>query len=398
MKILYLTQRLPFGNGETFVIPEIETLLARGHDVLILPRLSGEPVVHDDAVALVSHTRVLPRAPVILRAVLRTLIRHPLVTLRAFWRLHHTRPRPRTWSNTIATAQGIWVADLAREWGAEHIHAHWAHLPATIAMSASAFSGIPWSFTGHRYDVVLNNLLRDKLRSARFGRFIAHRMLEHASPLVGEDAIAHATVLHVGVSLPSGPLLLPPLREEPVMLCPARLIRVKGHRHLLDAAALLRDRGIPFRLQLAGSGPEEERIRRRIAELGLTDRVRLLGLVPHAELLRRYRHGEVDCVVLPSVDLGHGEHEGISVALIEAMAHGVPVVSTTTGGQAELLGGGSGVMVPPADSAALADALQRMLESRPRRLELGWRGRGRVEEEFDIARVADELIRRFAAA
>ena len=165
-----------------------------------------------------------------------------------------------------------------------------------------------------------------------------------------------------------------------------------------DAAALLRDRGIPFRLQLAGSGPEEERIRRRIAELGLTDRVRLLGLVPHAELLRRYRHGEVDCVVLPSVDLGHGEHEGISVALIEAMAHGVPVVSTTTGGQAELLGGGSGVMVPPADSAALADALQRMLESRPRRLELGWRGRGRVEEEFDIARVADELIRRFAAA
>ena len=62
------------------------------------------------------------------------------------------------------------------------------------------------------------------------------------------------------------------------------------------------------------------------------------------------------------------------------------------------LGGGSGVMVPPADSAALADALQRMLESRPRRLELGWRGRGRVEEEFDIARVADELIRRFAAA
>ena len=50
MKILYLTQRLPFGNGETFVIPEIEALLARGHDVVIIPRLSGDPVVHDDAV------------------------------------------------------------------------------------------------------------------------------------------------------------------------------------------------------------------------------------------------------------------------------------------------------------------------------------------------------------
>lgn len=398
MKILYLTQRLPFGNGETFVIPEIDALLARGHEVLIVPRLSSGPVLHDDAVALVGRTRVLPSAFGIVRAVLRALVRRPRVTLRAFWRLRRTRPRPRTYSNTIATAQGVWIAELARAWGADHIHAHWAHLTSTIAMSASAFSGIPWSFTGHRYDVVLNNLLGDKLRSARFGRFIARRMLERASPMVTRDAIARAIVLHMGVLLPPRPVGEPPDRKVPVVLCPARLVRVKGHLHLIDAAALLKERGIPFRLLLAGDGPEGERIRQRIKELGLDDSVRMLGLVSHPELLRRYRDREVDCVVLPSVDLGKGEHEGISVALIEAMAHGIPVISTLTGGLPELLSGGAGIMVPPARADALADALEPMLKSKSLRQELGSRGRRRIEEDFDITQVADELTRRFAAA
>ena len=77
-------------------------------------------------------------------------------------------------------------------WGADHIHAHWAHLTATIAMGASAVSGIPWSFTAHRYDIFLNNLLTQKLRSARFGRFIAQDMLAEARPLVTPDALARA--------------------------------------------------------------------------------------------------------------------------------------------------------------------------------------------------------------
>jgi colanic acid/amylovoran biosynthesis glycosyltransferase len=398
VKILYLTQRLPFGHGETFVVPEIEALLARGHEVLIVPRLSRDQVLHDDAVPLVARTRMLPSPRGVVRAVTRTLIRRPRLTLRTFWRLRRTRPRPRTYSNTIATAQGIWVADLARAWGADHIHAHWAHLTATMAMAASAFSGIPWSFTGHRYDVVLNNLLADKLRSARFGRFIARRMLEHARPLVEPEAMARATVLYMGLSLPPRPSGEPPERVTPMVVCPARMVPVKGHSYLLEAAALLGRRGIRFELVLAGDGPERPDIARRIGELGLGDRVRMAGITPHAELLRRYRDGEVDCVVLPSLDLGAGLHEGISVALIEAMAHGVPVVSTSTGGQPELLGDGSGIMVPPADADALADALERLLTSRALRLELGQRGRRRIERDFDVGRVADELTRRFAGA
>jgi len=134
MRIVYVTQRLPFGTGETFIVPEIDALLADGHELLIVPRLSSDPVVHDDVAAAMARTRVLPRGGDILAAVARSLARQPRRTVRAFWRLRRTRPRRRLYSNAVATAQGMWLADVARAWGADHIHAHWAHLTATLAM------------------------------------------------------------------------------------------------------------------------------------------------------------------------------------------------------------------------------------------------------------------------
>ncbi|MBA3521151.1 MAG: glycosyltransferase family 4 protein [Gemmatimonadales bacterium] len=396
MRIVYVTQRLPFGPGETFVIPEIEALLSRGHELLIVPRLSAEPVVHDHVGALVARTRTLPGAFAAAGAVARALVRHPRRTAWAFWRLRRTRPHRRAFSNVVATAQGIWLAGVAGAWGADHIHAHWAHLTATLAMGASDASGIPWSFTAHRYDVVLINLLAEKLRSARFGRFIAREMLDRARPLVGPEAIERAILLHMGVPLSRPPVGDMPVRTAPVVLCPARLAPVKGHSHLLDAAARLMTRGIAFELWLAGDGPEGGAIRRRIDELGLGDRVRILGMVPHAALLRLYSERKVDCVVLPSLDLGGGLHEGISVALIEAMAHGVPTIGTRTGGLPELLHRGAGVLIPPADPDALAAALERVLGSAALRSDLARAGRRRIEEEFDVAEISAELARRFA--
>jgi glycosyltransferase involved in cell wall biosynthesis len=293
--------------------------------------------------------------------------------------------------NAIATAGGAWLAEVARAWRADHIHAHWAHLTATLAMAASRLSGIPWSFTAHRYDVELNNLLAEKLRSARFGRFIAREILERARPSLDAEAGERAVLIHMGVCVP--PLPAPPERRDvPVLLCPARLVPIKGHRFLIDAAARLVARGLRFELRLAGDGPEAPAIALRIDELGLGDRVRMLGTVPHAELLELYRDGQVDGVVLPSL------YEGISVALMEAMAHGVPVVATRVGGVPELLQGGAGLLVPPEDPTALADALEQLVVSRPARLALGEAGRGRVEEEFDVAAIADRLARGFAGA
>ena len=141
-------------------------------------------------------------------------------------------------------------------------------------------------------------------------------------------------------------------------------------------------RGIDFELRLAGEGPERAALPRQVDRLRIGDRVRRLGTVPHVELLQRYRERRVDCVVLPSVDLGGGLHEGISVALTEAMA--------------QFLAGGAGLLAERGDPDSLAGALERMLRSPGLREELALAGRRRIEQEFAVRIVARELERRFA--
>jgi len=136
----------------------------------------------------------------------------------------------------------------------------------------------------------------------------------------------------------------------PVVVCVANLNAAKGHRYLIAAATRLRERGLACTLALVGAGPEEDRLRHQ-ADLAFLD-VRFLGArTDVAALLAR-----ADVVVLPSLS------EGMSNALMEAMAAGRPIVATNVGGTAELIEG-RGILVPPADADALAAALERVLRN-----------------------------------
>ena len=141
-----------------------------------------------------------------------------------------------------------------------------------------------------------------------------------------------------------------------------RLVTAKGYRFLLEAIANLAGRGIDVKLVMAGSGPLESALRDRAAELGIGERVMLLGSrgdVP--ELLRG-----MDVFTLSSVS------EAAPVALVEALAAGLPCVVTTVGGMVAMVDGGRcGVLTPPGDSAALADALAELIQDESRRIELG---------------------------
>ncbi len=257
-----------------------------------------------------------------------------------------------------------------------------------MGMVASEVSGVPWSFTAHRWDVVENNLLMRKAQHALFVRFISESSLRLALER-NFRAQDRAQVLHMGAVLPDELPAEDHQRHKMRVLCPANLLPVKGHRYLLEAMALLQDE--PVELWLAGQGELENALREQATHLQLNDRVRFMGQLPHEQLLRLYQEGEVDVVVLPSLDLGGGLHEGIPVSLMEAMAHGLPVVSTRTGGIPELLDGGAGVLVPPADALALADALRSLHTEPSTRRALGRAGREAVVGRFSIARVVDRL-------
>jgi glycosyltransferase involved in cell wall biosynthesis len=167
--------------------------------------------------------------------------------------------------------------------------------------------------------------------------------------------------------------------DRPLVLTPARLHAQKGHATLLEAAAQVPDAVFV----LAGDGPEREPLEALAQRLGVSDRVRFLGRredVP--DLL-----ATCDVFALPSL------YEGSSLAVLEAMAAGIPIVSSAIGGTDELIEDGrSGLLVPPGDDQALAAALRRALGEPELRAEMAARARERVEEGLTREQMAGRVM------
>lgn len=389
MRVIFVTANLPHGTDEAFIVPEIGELIRAGHQVLVVPRSPGGPVIHGQD--LLAHTRRegLYSANVMVRAA-RTAGRSPVATARSIATLLKSRSAGVAAKNFAIVPKALWLAGIAKDWGAEHIHSHWAGTTSSLAMIASRVSGIPWSFTAHRWDVVENNLLKDKIQSARMARFISADGLRMAKE-TGIGSALNARVLGMGVALP------PPVERHsgpwPIVLCPARLVEVKGHRFLIEAWRLLRKRGFHGELWLAGDGELRPQLESFARAVGLQNSIKFLGNLPHSQLLRIYHDEPVSAVVLASTDLGNGVHEGIPVGLIEAMSYGIPVVATATGGTPELVKPGTGILVPPKDPVALADAVQKLLHDRELLKSIGDCARRHVAETHDVVRVASELMK-----
>jgi colanic acid/amylovoran biosynthesis glycosyltransferase len=386
MRILYVTACMPFGTAEAFLTDELRELLAR-HEVLIVPRSPGKG--GQNGGSLVSHAK---REGLLSFQVITTALSvfasMPGKTVASAACLLRSQSLAVAYRNLAVLPKALWLAKAARAWKADHIHCHWAGTTATMALIASRLSGIPWSLTAHRSDIVGNNLLADKARSAGMVRVISQdgqkMMTGH-----GIKAGSKLRVLPMGVTIPPDGCCKRP--KAVVLLCPADLLEVKGHRFLLHAWRLLRDRGIQGELWLAGEGKLRCSLEKLAAHLQISDTVRFLGTINHALLLELYAQGRVSAVVLASVDLGGGCREGIPVALVEAMSYGIPVIATTTGGIPELIIPGTGLLAPPGDPIALAGAIQRILQDDSLSEQIGSSARRHIMETRDVVRIVDEL-------
>jgi phosphatidylinositol alpha-1,6-mannosyltransferase len=157
------------------------------------------------------------------------------------------------------------------------------------------------------------------------------------------------------------------------ILCVGRLIERKGQRHLIDAVKRLIDEGIDVELDLVGTGDARIDNETHVARLGLAERIRFLGYVPREEITEHYAAAHV--FVLPSYN------EGMSVALLEAMAAGLPVIVTPTGGTAELVSPGlNGFIVNWADANELARHLRKLAQDRSLVRRMGRESRNRAEK------------------
>jgi glycosyltransferase involved in cell wall biosynthesis len=382
-RLLYLASSFPYGQNDTFFGPEVRELVRQGVDVVAVPVRPRGTLTTPDAESLAVRKPLLDRE--IARVATAEFVRSPAAALAALLLLFRS-PAPRVLvRNLVAFPKALWLARLARTWQADHIHAHWAGPPSTVAMIASRLSAVPWSFTAHLSDIAARNLLVEKCSSAAFVRFIAHAMqdlMRQCAPGVDES---RWIVLRMGIELPAARHVPAPLNDPPVVLFAARFDPVKRHATLIRAVASLVGEGERLELWLAGSGRLLDAAQQQARDLGVEGTVRFLGYVRNAQILDWLREGRIDAVALPS------DWEGISVSLIEALAYGVPAVASNVGGMAELIGDGCGVLVPAGDWSALADGVRRLLHSPQLREEVSRAGRERVEQEFAIEGVVAKL-------
>jgi colanic acid/amylovoran biosynthesis glycosyltransferase len=395
MRLLYVTTLMPFGDLEAFFIPEVEQFMRQGHEVLIVPRSLPERSVSPEAREVVKHSVGCPVfCWQVCVGALAECARHPLRAVRALGVIFRSGDLGTLVRNLAVYPKGLWLSRLARKWRADHIHSHFATTNATMAMTASAVCGIPWSCTAHRGDIAENNLLALKSARAAFIRYISEMTRNMAGELGADVRPSRTVVVHMGVILPERTEPVTHDRSTPLWLCPANLLPVKGHVYLLRALAILKQRGVSGTLRVAGDGETRNELQTMAQDLGLGPMVEFLGNVPHEEIMDWYADRLVDTVILPSIDLGNHLHEGVPVALMEAMAYCIPVISTTTGGIPELLHDGAGILVPPCDPAALADALERLIREPDLGRRLGELGRQRIEQDFAIDKVTAQVLAR----
>ncbi|MEZ4388569.1 MAG: glycosyltransferase family 4 protein [Candidatus Krumholzibacteriia bacterium] len=294
---------------------------------------------------------------------------------------------PSRWPRPSCTCSRPWPgASNWRSGGYRLVHVQFADTAATFGCVVQRVHGIPYTVAVHAHDIFMRRF-SPALGRRRIGEAAAIRVISEFNRTwlaehLGLDP-ARCEVIRCGVDAAAFAHSGPAASEPPRLLAVGRLVDYKGFADLLAACRHLRDRGLGFRCRIVGSGPEEPALRRQLARLELEDTVELAGVVPHAAMAAEFAAATV--FVLPCRVGRGGEMDGIPVAMMEAMARGLPVVSTRLTGIPELVRDGeNGLLVAPEAPDALAEALARLLDDPALRRRLGDQARAAVVSGYDL--------------
>ncbi len=383
-RVHYVLVRFP-KLSETFVLREMLELERSGWSVAVdtLEDTLDEP--RDPGLAgLRARVRRVPDEP----RLARILRAHGPLAAR----------RPRAWLRAARRARaerrfrhflraGLIAARAASE-GAGLLHVHFAYYSAEYAQDASELSGIPFTVFCHGNDI--------------WSGFNAPHLARRLAGSAGVATVTHYNAEEIrarapGVDVRRLALVAPaaepvdPVPDAPV-LAVARLVPKKGIDSLVHACALAASNGHPFALNVIGDGPLLPELRELATSLGVEDRVVFRGVCGPDEVSEAYAH--CSAVAVPCRIATDGDRDGLPVVLIEAMGRGLPVVSTSIVGIPELVRDGeNGLLVPPDDPDALAEALSRLRRDSALAARLGRQASRTIEREHQPERASEELRR-----
>lgn len=390
-KVAYIVSRFPH-LPETFILREMIHLETLGWQIELYPLIiQKQDVIHEEARPWLSRAHAIPWLSFdLLKANLLKFTTRPVQYISLFWRvLRENIDSPKFLARALLLfPRAVWMADRFKRQGIHHVHAHYATHPALVAWLINRLTGITYSVTVHAHDIFVEKpMLATKLHDSVFISAISEFNRKYLADLYGPWVNEKTKIIRCGID-PSYYQLSPQNGTRQFsqleIISVGSLQPYKGHVYLIDACAELARRGIPFQCRIVGGGELRSQLEKRILENGLETRVQLLGARTQDEVSRFLR--TANCYVQPSVVTHTGKMEGIPVALMEAMASGIPVVATSISGVPELVRPSeTGWLVPPENVQELADALSE-IHSNPveaaRRAELGRRW---VLEEFELS-------------
>ena len=289
---------------------------------------------------------------------------------------------------------------LAAEWpkGAEWLHAHFIHTPASVAAYASKITGIGWTCSAHAKDIwtSLDWELQHKLACARWVVTCTHSGFEHLQSLAAEPERVHLSYHGLdldrfgpfdgGHSSADGSDPAKPVTIVSV----GRAVEKKGYDILLEALALLPE-NLAWRFQHIGGGEKLPELKLLAEKLGISQRIEWKGAMAQEEVLKHYRSADLFALACRVTD--DGDRDGLPNVLVEASSQRLPCISTTISGIPELITDGeNGLLVPPKDAKALAGALERAIRDPDLRKRLGNAAEHRVRAHFDHHTSIDQLV------
>ncbi len=275
------------------------------------------------------------------------------------------------------------------------IHSQWVHSSGSIGMYGAWLLGLPFGFTGHATDLFRDrSALRDKIRRAEYIICISyfHRdffLIYGAKP-------EQLKISYCGIDVEQFSPRPPHLHEDSgfTIVSSGRLVEKKGFEYLIDACELLKGR-FEFRCIIAGSGELESSLNQRIQRLGLEDFVTVTGKPLLQEEITEFMH-QGDCYCLPCVWASDNDVDGLPQMLMEAMACGLPTISTRLVGIPDLvIHGQTGILLEPNDAEAIASATEELYKHPAIRRELAIKGREMVVEKFNLKTCVEPLISEF---
>ena len=378
--------------SETFISNEILLLEQLGFSVHIFSmRSPRENFSHQSTRKIRARADYLPETLLIPlpRFLYHNLLllhqdsRNYLKTMKTALRRFRRTRRAATFKHFLQA--GYLVQRLLPGSGVCHLHAHFAHSPASVALFSAQLSGLDFSFTAHAKDIYTSDprQLREKLALAKFVVTCTEYNRRHLKSLADGNSAPIYRVYHgidvalfsrsSGVRSSTGPFRL---------LTVARMTAKKGLKTVYRSVRWLCDNGYNVRHTLIGDGEEREKTLAFIDSLALTDVARWCGTQPHEMVLDHYR--QTDVFVLGCEVAANGDRDGIPNVLLESMAMGVPVVATSISAIPELVQDGeTGLLVPPGDPEKLARAVARLLTENRLREEIIRKARKRVRRYFD---------------